>query len=50
MEQNNTPAYRGEEVKRGGGVVLDLQIEIFTYKFCEGFCREGDEFYANIMM
>ena len=26
------------------------QIEIFTYNFFEGFCREGDEFYANIMM
>ena len=26
------------------------QIEIFTYNFFEVFCREGDEFYANIMM
>ena len=39
-----------ERRSKGGGVVLDLQIEIFTYKFFEGFCREGDEFYANIMM
>ena len=41
-EQNDTPAYRGEEVKwGGGGVVLGLQIEIFTYKFFEGFLQRG---------
>ena len=35
----------------GRGVVLALQnefTEIFIYSLFEGFCWEGDKFYANI--